>query len=298
MVEGQEIGVRALTALTQGASSLPLLLEGEEGVGKRSAVLESIAALGKSTDKKLQLSGIHPDVHILDSPEGKEIGIDAMRDFVSKASLYPSSLPYRFFVVDGAELLSAAAANGLLKPLEERTGSSRFILTTTSHRRVIRALRGRCSRVFFPLLPEELVYAKVTLYEKDEMKARSLARLAGGSIGRALSLWKTNGLLFRDKVFNLFQLHAQNDIPRLFETLDELGKNPDLLARMILAVASDLMVPAEMRRNVDLSDDLETVAARLGEEKVSALWRKLREATTRYESAYLNLPFQLKAAFL
>lgn len=298
MVLGQGNGVKALRALTEGVSSLPLLLEGEEGVGKRTATMSAIAEVGSNTDRKLHREGVHPDVHYLNSPEGKEIGIDEMRDFVSKTSLFPSSLPFRFFVVDGADLLTSAAANALLKPLEERNGSSRFILTTTSHQRVIRALRGRCGRVFFPLLAEDVVFSKVGTFEKDLDKALAIARLACGSIGRALSLWKSNGLSFRDKVFNLFQLRQQGDIPRLFEAIDELGKNPDLLSRFTLAIASDLVVPPGARKNVDLGSDLDLLVSGLGAEGTASLWRKLRAATLRYETSYVNLPFQMKAAFL
>lgn len=298
MVLGQDVGVKALSAMVSGVSSLPLLLEGEEGVGKRTAALEAVCSVGQVTDQKLQREGVHPDIHVVSSESGKEIGIDTMRDLVSRTSLLPSSLPFRFFIVDGAELLTSAAANALLKPLEERTGKSRFVLTTTSSQRVIRALRGRCAKVFFPLLSDSIVYNRLSLFEKDPVKASVISKLAGGSVGRAIHLWKANGLSFRNKVFELFQLSAQGDIPRLFEGIDELSKSPELLVRMVLSIASDLLVPEGCRKNSDLDSELSVLADSYGRDKVNGLWGRLREATLRYESSYIGLPFQLKAAFL
>lgn len=298
MVLGQDVGVKALSAMVSGTSSLPLLLEGEEGVGKRTATLEAVHSVGQVTDQKLQRGGMHPDIHIVSSEGGKEIGIDTMRDVVSKTSLLPSSLPFRFFIVDGAELLTSAAANALLKPLEERTGKSRFVLITTSSQRVIRALRGRCAKVFFPLLSDSIVSDRLSLFEKDPIKASVISKLAGGSVGRAIHLWKMNGLSFRNKVFDLFQLSVQGDIPRLFEAIDELSKSPDLLVRMVLSIASDLLVPEGARKNSDLDSELSALASSLGQDRVNGLWVSLREATLRYESSYIGLPFQLKAALL
>jgi hypothetical protein len=153
--------------------------------------------------------------------------------------------------------------------------------------------------VYFPLLAEEVVLKVLAQYEGEPEKARAYARLGGGSIGRALALWQANGLSFRDRVFNLFQLSRQGDIAALFEEVDALvKKDANLLVRFVLAIGADLVVPFEVRRNIDISSDIDILAKNLGESKVEDLWRKLRSAQFRHESSYINLNLQLKAAFL
>ena len=96
MIEGQPLAIAALQALVGGKSSSSLILEGDEGVGKRSATLEAISGVGSASDQKLIREGAHPDVHFLSDVGGKEIGIDDVRELVLNASLFPTSLPYRF----------------------------------------------------------------------------------------------------------------------------------------------------------------------------------------------------------
>ena len=68
--------------------------------------------------------GLHPDIQViaLNTGEGStrvSISIDAIRDMQREASLQPFEGRYRVFIVDGAELLWDAAANSMLKTLEE-----------------------------------------------------------------------------------------------------------------------------------------------------------------------------------
>lgn len=298
MIEGQPLAIAALQALVGGKSSSSLILEGDEGVGKRSATLEAISGVGSASDQKLIREGAHPDVHFLSDVGGKEIGIDDVRELVLNASLFPTSLPYRFFVVDGVDKLSTAAANALLKPLEERAGKSRFILLTTSYRGVIKAIRSRCTRVYCSLLSDDLIESKIALFETDGVKARAYTRLACGSVGRAISLWQSNGLSFRDKVFNLFQLLPQGDIPGIFAGLDVLTKQDELFLRVGTSIASDLVVPAISHRNTDISEEISVLASTLGVRRVEVLWEKWRKLVSDYQTSHINLLFQSKVVFL
>ena len=71
--------------------------------------------------------GLHADVRVVDVESGPNrtggsrtaIGIDQVREVQREASLKPYEGRYRVFVFDGAERVTAEAANSLLKTLEE-----------------------------------------------------------------------------------------------------------------------------------------------------------------------------------
>ncbi len=79
-------------------------------------------------------------------------------------------------VIDGAHLLGEAAANALLKALEEPPAFARLILIAPSREQVLPTLVSRCLEVPFAPLPEALLR---TLSQDPEALA-----YAEGSVGR------------------------------------------------------------------------------------------------------------------
>ncbi|MFP3948589.1 MAG: ATP-binding protein [Longimicrobiales bacterium] len=96
-----------------------------------------------------------------------------------------------FIIAEAEELVpqesSPEAANALLKLLEEPPPGTFFILTSPRPGRLLPTIRSRTFPLHLPGLPEEEVVAY--LREEagaDEAEARRVARLAQGSIGRAM----------------------------------------------------------------------------------------------------------------
>ncbi len=146
----------------------------------------------------------HADVQIIglsrdDSGEGKlrtEISIDQIRELQHSASLPPFEGRYRVFIIDGAEFLSAEAANCLLKTLEEPVGKVVFILLTINEELLPATVVSRCQRV--ELLPQATAEVEAVLNKNWDVKpekARLLARLSHGCLGWAVSAALDDGLL-------------------------------------------------------------------------------------------------------
>jgi DNA polymerase-3 subunit delta' len=110
----------------------------------------------------------------------------------------PSMGDHKIFIIGDAELLasqeaSQEAANALLKLLEEPPVGTTFILTASDADALVPTLRSRLLPVRLRALPEEdvadfLVRARAA----NPNDARLAARLAQGSIGRALAFLRTD----------------------------------------------------------------------------------------------------------
>lgn len=193
---------RALTqALAQDRLHHALLLEGPEGVGKR-AFADRFAQqanceredpaerpCGTCATCRSIAGDSHPDVvRVTPDPSraSRTIGVDAIREVVRKAGYHRYGARKRVVIVDPAESMVAAAANALLKTLEEPTPHTHFLLVTSQPRALLPTIRSRCQRVRLRPVRETRLAEWLTARGIDD--APRLARLAEGSPGRALRL--------------------------------------------------------------------------------------------------------------
>lgn len=127
-----------------------------------------------------------------DGPSG--IYLAAAQNLRAVATARPTTAARTVTVVGEADALvpqeaSPEAANALLKTLEEPPATSTLILTSSVPGALLPTIRSRCLTLRVPPLPD----ADVARYLQDEAglpadQARSIARRAEGSIGRALEL--------------------------------------------------------------------------------------------------------------
>lgn len=101
-------------------------------------------------------SGVHPDfVTVL--PEGKKqiIKIDSIRDLKQRVRLGPTEAKYLVVRVINADCIESAAANSLLKVLEEPPQGVVFILITSASDNLPQTVLSRCQKIIFANQPEE-----------------------------------------------------------------------------------------------------------------------------------------------
>jgi len=185
-----------------------LLFRGPAGVGKRlfarglAAALNcrggqpgqfALTACGSCSSCKKLRSGNHPDFLVI-QPEKDAIKIGQVRE-MSRAITYPPyESTYRVVLLEDVHAMQAAAANSLLKTLEEPPAGNILILTAEASREVLPTILSRCQVVpFLPLTEDETLTAiKRVLPELDDDTARLLARFSDGSPGKALLLHRLN----------------------------------------------------------------------------------------------------------
>jgi len=85
----------------------------------------------------------HLDFHLLQNEVNKSIGIEHVRNLIGTLNERPHLGDNKVVIINNANLLTVAAANALLKTLEEPQGNSYIILLTRSHHQLIPTLLSR-----------------------------------------------------------------------------------------------------------------------------------------------------------
>lgn len=204
-IPGQE---RAMAFLRQAAGRPhhAYLLAGPEGGGKSLAARAFAAALlcteggcGLCRNCRLALEDKHPNQVVVE-PEGRDIHVDTVRAEIWHPAYRTAPEPGRkVFVIREADRLNPAAADVLLKVLEEPPAETVILLLSARPDELPETVLSRCHVVTFLPLSERFVVETLTGEGADAGRAALAARLAGGNLGRARRLaTDPDGLSFRE----------------------------------------------------------------------------------------------------
>ncbi|GEN27500.1 DNA polymerase III subunit delta' [Halovibrio variabilis] len=138
-----------------------LLIHGAHGVGKQQLAEALInrtlcanpadQACGHCHSCAMLASGYHPDLLRVSPEEGKrQIRIDPIREVNRFVSQTAQQGGYRVIVISPAEAMNTAAANALLKSLEEPGDKTLFILLSDVPSRMLPTIRSRCQQWSLP----------------------------------------------------------------------------------------------------------------------------------------------------
>ena len=137
-----------------------ILLQGADGLGKRGLAAWLSAALlcERSADELrycqqcasclLIAAGTHPDYFWVQPEEGKQlISVEDIRAATARLAHTSYRQGYKAGVVDPAHQMTVAAANSLLKTLEEPTPRSVLMLVTSRPSSLLPTVRSRCQQI-------------------------------------------------------------------------------------------------------------------------------------------------------
>ncbi|MFJ8625986.1 DNA polymerase III subunit delta' [Kitasatospora sp. NPDC093550] len=134
------------------------------------------------------LAGSHADVKYVRT-DGLSIGVGDMRDLVLRASSYPTGGRWSVILVDAAHRLTEAAANALLKGVEEPSPRTVWLLCAPSVQDVLPTIRSRCRLLVLRTPAAEAVADQLVRRDGVDPETARLAALAGqGDIERSRRL--------------------------------------------------------------------------------------------------------------
>lgn len=156
-------GVLERLSSLQAQEKLPhaILLTGAKGLGKTRVAASFAAGLlckipgidpcGSCEACQLVGGGAHGDFKWIAPEEGKRaIGVDAIRHAVTFMQQTPGYGFHKLLVIEPAEAMTVAAANALLKTLEEPAGNAHLILVSHRPGELPATIRSRCQRFNVP----------------------------------------------------------------------------------------------------------------------------------------------------
>jgi len=241
---GQDLALsRAARALRAGRPPSAWLITGPPGVGKATLayrIARYLMAFGAAAEGPEDLSvpqdnaaarqvaaQSHPGLMVLkrtvNPKTGKlrtELVVDEVRRLADFFGMTSGAGGWRVAIVDTADDMNDNAANALLKMLEEPPERAMLLLLSNTPGRLLPTIRSRCQRLDLRPLDEATMDRALKPHLPDETAAEraALARLAGGSIGAALTLATGDGGTLAKEADKLID-HAQS---------------PDLLALLTL----------------------------------------------------------------
>ena len=135
------------------------IFDGEEGIGKHDAAIYFAQLLlcerpienvpcGTCRACTRVLSGNHPNILSIE-PDGQDIKKEQMAGLLAVMTKKGYESGRRIYIIDRAHRMNTAAANALLKFLEEPEGAITAILLTDSYHSILPTIQSRCQRLSF-----------------------------------------------------------------------------------------------------------------------------------------------------
>lgn len=226
-------GPRGIGKATLAWRFARFLLAGQDQGGLFGGGPENLDVSSDAPGRHLIDARSHPDLfHLrrsLNHDTGRiraEIAVDDVRGLGEFMHMTPAMGKWRVAIVDSADEMNRNSANAVLKILEEPPPNAVLLIVSHAPGRLLPTIRSRCRRLALQPLSEDTVVKLLGDHapETNPEERRALARLAEGSIGRALELAGAGSLaLYREMVEVLVTL-PDLDMPKLHAFAERFAK--------------------------------------------------------------------------
>jgi DNA polymerase III subunit delta' len=227
------------------------LFTGPPGIGKLHTARVFAAALncaaggdGTCDTCRRILRGVHPDVHLI-VPEGDNLLVEDVRAVREEASRTHHEARTAVFILDEADRMTEAAANALLKVLEEPPPEVVFVLVARSAEALVGTVPSRARALpFVSLSLAELTAALGDVLQLDPDQTAWAAAASHGRLARARALLTDEPTRTRRA--------AVLDLAERLAT----GQPSDALAAAatVVALADEVGAAAKLRQDRELAD--------------------------------------------
>ena len=198
----QEEAKRLLAAALAEGPAHAYLFHGPPGVGKRRAATAFAGAVigdAGRVDRKT-----HPDLYELE-PVGDQVLIDEIRALRRDLHMRPFEASHRVYVILDAHTMNEAAADALLKDLEEPPEYAVIVLIADDLGPLPETILSRCQLIPFRRLSAAAVRAELThrAPDVDADEGAAITHLAAGRLDRLERLLDPEGRKRRDVLLDV-----------------------------------------------------------------------------------------------
>jgi DNA polymerase-3 subunit delta' len=142
----------------------------------------------------------------------------------------PYEASMRVVLILDAQTMNPSASNALLKVLEEPPAGTILILVATHTSDLLPTIVSRCRHIRFnPISRANMESILIHNHGLDSGDARIIASMAGGSLSRALHMYRANWISRRNWLINELDTLSSEPISRLLAFGEQLAKNKDVL---------------------------------------------------------------------
>jgi DNA polymerase III subunit delta' len=203
--------------------------------------------------------------HRIILPRASIIKINSIRDIRRESAMFTYGHRKRVIIISRADEMGEAAANTLLKTLEEPSSNTLLILTTSRRGALLSTIISRCQIVQFdPLTEHDIRDALIERNGVESAQAALVARLAHGSYTKAIELLQEDIASQRLHVVSFVRAALGNNVVAVTDAVDEVctSKDRDVVVRflnMMLMWFRDALVLLQGGEviNLDQQDDIQ-----------------------------------------
>ncbi|MBI5475530.1 MAG: DNA polymerase III subunit delta' [Ignavibacteriales bacterium] len=158
-------------------------------------------------------------------PKANAIKINSVRGIRREASLTMFGEGKKVFIVIDADKMNDAAANALLKTLEEPHEDTLIILITEMSDALLPTIVSRCQQIRFEPLSESIIAdALVNQNQIDENEASKIAGISNGSYSKALLHLNNEYQIKQNQTLELIRIILLSSRAKITEEAERLAK--------------------------------------------------------------------------
>ena len=248
----QRLYDQLITSQQAGRLGHGLLFAGPAGIGQRAVALRLARHLlcqgePAATARSAHLidAGTHPDLQLVSFIPNKsgdklrtEIVIEQIRQVSQQLALTPQYGQAQVVVIDPAEAINTAAANALLKTLEEPAPGRYVLLLANEPARLPATIRSRCQTLQLRLPPHEEALAWLAAQGHAAELASAALHAARGHPGLAAQWLAGEGWALRGEVAR---------------ELEQLAAGRQSAAALAVRWSADAQLALRLRHAADLA---------------------------------------------
>ncbi|MFN3839796.1 MAG: ATP-binding protein [Cyclobacteriaceae bacterium] len=193
------------------------------------------------------------------------ISAEESREMIKTLSLKPFESRYKVVIIWYPELMHPAAANSMLKILEEPPPNTYFILVSYAADKLLPTILSRTQRVNVPPLDDKRIADYLLQHGADPTRARLTAQLAEGDLGLAIRLMDTEEDRNTQVFFDWMRACYKKNYASLLALAEEYHESDRMSQKNLLQHSLNMM-----RETLLEKADAQTLH-RLGDEDLQSL---------------------------